>query len=108
MRDAKTFTEDSSDIKIAEEVDRVYSTSGSPLPPIIVRESGKDTLVTTRDSLPDVTVWNGWIDKLAAMGDFEPKDGYKRYLCIEPGAVDGWTKLEAGDAWEGAAIFQIQ
>lgn len=108
VKGAQTFTEQSSDIPIASETDRVYTTPSTPLPPIIIREDGKDSLITTRDSLPDCTVWNGWVDKLAAMGDFEPKDGWKRYLCIEPGTVSGWTKLEGGDAWEGAAIFEAK
>lgn len=108
MKDAKTFSEDSDDIAITAETDRVYTTAGSSLPPIVVKEGGKDSLVTTRDSLPDATVWNGWVDKLAAMGDFEPKDGWQRYLCIEPGHVNSWLKLEAGDAWEGGAIFEAK
>lgn len=25
-------------------------------------------------------------------------------VCVEPGAINSWTKLEAGDAWEGGQI----
>lgn len=106
VRNAETFKEDSDAIPITSETDRVYTTPS--LPPIVVKEGGKDSLICTRDSLPDVTVWNGWVDKLAAMGDFEPKDGWKRYICIEPGTVSGWTKLEGGDAWLGSAIFEAK
>lgn len=106
MKQAKTFTEDTDDIVIDTEVDRVYTTPD--IPPIVVKEGGKDTLITTRDSLPDVTVWNGWKDKLASMGDFEPKDGYLRYLCIEPGTVSNWTKLEPSDAWVGSTVFEAK
>jgi glucose-6-phosphate 1-epimerase len=60
----------------------------------------------SRDSLPNVTVWNGWEDKIKGMGDFEPKDGWKQYICIEPGTILGWTKLEGGDAWEGLCTFE--
>ena len=59
----------------------------------------------TRDNLQNVTVWNGWEDKIKGMGDFEPKDGWRRYLCIEPGSVDKWIKLDAGDAWSGGAEY---
>lgn len=65
-------------------------------------------MICSRDSLPDVTVWNGWKDKLAGMGDFEPKDGYLRYLCIEPGTVSDWTKLEPSDAWVGSTVFEAK
>lgn len=35
------------------------------------------------------------------MADFEPKDGWKQMVCVEPGAVSSWVTLEAGDTWEG-------
>ena len=73
---------------------------------LTVTEGGEPSFVVTRDSLSNVTVWNGWEDKIKGMGDFEPKDGWLRYLCIEPGTVTSWTKLEAGDAWEGSATFE--
>jgi glucose-6-phosphate 1-epimerase len=73
---------------------------------LVVTEGGKESFVVTREALPDVTVWNGWADKIKGMGDFEPKDGWVRYLCIEPGSVSSWTKLDAGDAWEGGAAYE--
>ncbi len=36
------------------------------------------------------------------MKDFEPKTGFKQMICVEPGSVSEWVKLEAGDAWEGS------
>lgn len=105
VRNADTFTEESDDIKITGETDRVYTTPTDSK--IVVKEGGKASFTTIRDSLPDVTVWNGWEAKLAAMGDFEPKDGWQRYICIEPGTVSNWTKLEAGDAWQGGARFEV-
>ncbi|KAK5076160.1 hypothetical protein LTR64_006363 [Lithohypha guttulata] len=106
VQKAQTFTEKHDALPIEGETDRVYTTPA--LPPIVVKEGGKETLVITRDSLPDVTVWNGWVDKIAGMGDFEPKDGWKRYLCIEPGSVSSWTKLEAGEAWEGSTVAEAK
>jgi len=55
--------------------------------------------------MSDATVWNPWSEKTAGMADFGPKDGWKRVLCVEPGAVSGWVKLEAGDAWEGGCLM---
>ncbi|KAI1613635.1 aldose 1-epimerase [Exophiala viscosa] len=109
VREAKTFTEESSSLSFEGETDRVYTPptgQGNSLVPLVVTEGGQESFVVTRDSLPDVTVWNGWVDKIKGMGDFEPKDGWKRYLCIEPGTVSSWTKLEAGDAWEGGAAYE--
>ncbi|EXJ96207.1 hypothetical protein A1O1_01333 [Capronia coronata CBS 617.96] len=109
VRSAQTFTESSPELTFSSETDRVYTPPASKdntLVPLVVTEDGADSFVVTRDGLPDVTVWNGWEDKIKAMGDFEPKDGWKRYLCIEPGSVSSWTKLEAGDAWEGTCAFE--
>jgi glucose-6-phosphate 1-epimerase len=40
------------------------------------------------------------------MADFSPKDGWKQMICVEPGSVSNWVKLEAGDAWEGGQIIE--
>ncbi|KIW12309.1 hypothetical protein PV08_09586 [Exophiala spinifera] len=109
VRSAQTFTEEATSLSFSGETDRVYTPPAGKdgsLVPLVVTENGADSFVVTRDALPDVTVWNGWEDKIKAMGDFEPKDGWKRYLCIEPGAVSSWTKLDAGDAWEGGCSFE--
>jgi glucose-6-phosphate 1-epimerase len=108
VRSAQTFQETHDQLPITSETDRVYTpalTTSGPTP-IVVKESGKPSFVVTRDNLPHVTVWNGWEEKIKGMGDFEPKDGWKRYVCVEPGAVLGWVKLEAGDAWEGMCGFE--
>jgi glucose-6-phosphate 1-epimerase len=104
VRSAQTFTESSPALAFTSETDRVYTSA--TLTPLTVTEDDVDSFVVTRDALPDVTVWNGWADKIKGMGDFEPKDGWQRYLCIEPGTVSSWTKLEAGDAWEGGCAYE--
>lgn len=69
---------------------------------MVVSEEGEEVFTVVRDNLKDVVVWNPWTEKAAGMGDFEPKDGFKQMICIEAGAVNGWTTLDAGDAFEGA------
>ena len=112
VREAKKFPESSSALKITAETDRVYTTPPAPnhteLPKLTILESGRPKLVISRDALPDVTVWNQWQEKAKAMADFEPKDAWKVYVCVEPGAVNGWTKLEAGDAWEGSCVMECK
>lgn len=97
----------SGQITIASEVDRVYSPATAPSEPIVVVEGGEKKFTVTRDSLDDVVVWNPWIEKSNGIGDFEPKDGYKNMICVEAGAVKGWLKLEAGDAFEGAQVISV-
>ncbi|KAK9775426.1 putative Galactose mutarotase-like domain-containing protein [Seiridium cardinale] len=97
----------SGSISIAGEVDRVYTPAKGPSEPVVVTEGGEKKFSVVRDNLEDVVVWNPWIEKSNSIGDFEPKDGYKNMICIEAGAVKGWQKLEAGDAFEGAQVISV-
>ena len=90
--------EDSEAITVSSEVDRVYRVD--PSQEIAVSEKGKTRFEFTRDMLPDVVVWNPWIEKSKTMADLAPEDAYKRFICVETGSVS-WNTLEAGDTWEG-------
>jgi glucose-6-phosphate 1-epimerase len=94
-------------IAITAETDRIYTPSKGPSEPVVVLEGNEKKFSVVRDNLDDVVVWNPWIEKSKGMGDFEPKEGYKNMLCIEAGAVKGWQKLEAGDAFEGAQVISV-
>jgi glucose-6-phosphate 1-epimerase len=85
-------------ITFDKETDRVYSKADRN---ITVVEGGKTKFEVTRDSLPDVVVWNPWVEKSKGMADFGPADGYKKMVCVEAGSVAEWNKLEGGDTWEG-------
>ncbi|KAF6838583.1 aldose 1-epimerase family protein [Colletotrichum plurivorum] len=89
-------------ITIDSETDRIYTPTGGPKTPVTVTEGGEPVYSVVRDNLENVVVWNPWVDKANSIGDFAPKDGYKNMLCVEPGSVKGWQKLEPGDAFEGA------
>ncbi|KAI0391310.1 galactose mutarotase-like protein [Xylariaceae sp. FL0594] len=98
---AKTKSQ-SGGITITGETDRVYTPSASPTTPVVVKEGDSVAFTLVRDNLKDVVVWNPWTEKAAGMGDFEPKDGFKKMICIEAGAVRDWTNLEPGDVLNGA------
>ena len=82
-------------LTLAAETDRVY-------------ESGKPKFSIVREGLSDCTVWNPWQKGAEGMGDFEPKSGFRNMVCVEPGAVSGWVKLEPGDAWEGEQVIKAE
>lgn len=107
MDGASTKTQ-SGPIGFTSETDRVYTPSTPPSAPIVVEQGGKQRVKVVRDNLPDVVVWNPWTDKAAGMGDFEPKDGWNRMVCVEAGSVSGWTKLEKGDVFEGAQTLYAE
>lgn len=90
--------EESGAITVSSEVDRVYHVD--PTQEIAIYENDKPRFEFTRDMLPDVVVWNPWIEKSKTMSDLAPEDAYKRFICVEAGSVN-WNTLEAGDTWEG-------
>lgn len=71
-----------------------------------VVEDGKPRFDVVRDNLQDTVVWNPWIEKAKAMGDFSPDDDYKHMVCVEVGAVQGWQTLEKGDVFEGGQTIK--
>ena len=101
----KSVSGESGAISITREVDRNYTSD--PSQAIIVAEKNKPKYEITRDLLPDVVVWNPWVDKAKGMADFGPEDGYKKMVCVETGSVANWNTLEAGDTWEGGQRMKL-
>lgn len=104
MLNATEHQQTTPNITISGEVDRVYKDIKQDTTSIVV--DGKPTLDVIRDNMTDTVVWNPWIEKSKGMGDFEPKDGYKKMVCVEAGAVDGWQKLESGDTFECGQLLK--
>jgi glucose-6-phosphate 1-epimerase len=104
-------------LPITAETDRIYTPARIPATaspsgneeeaPLTIAVASAPRFRVTRDNLPNVVVWNPWVDKAKSMGDFEPKDGYTQMLCVEPGAVGGWQSVEGGDAFEGAQTITL-
>lgn len=90
------------------ETDRVYTPAKGPSHPLVISEGGKPRFRIVRDNLEDAVVFNPWIEKANSLGDFEPKDGWKNMVCVEPGSVKGWQKLEKGDAFEAAQTIHLE
>lgn len=102
----KTETQ-SAGVTFSGETDRVYTPAKGPKHPVVISEAGAPRFRIVRDNLDQVVVWNPWTDKAAATRDFTPKDGWKNMVCVEPGSVAGWQKLEKGDAFEAAQITTL-
>ncbi len=100
------YEERSPAVQFHGELDRIYKKV--PTENVVqVIHLGKAIHTVQRDNLPDLVVWNPWIDKSAGMGDFEPKDGYKKMVCIEPGHVSDFVKLEPEGVWKASQIISI-
>ena len=104
MLNATTHTQNTPELTITGETDRVYQSI--PQTTTTVIEDDKPRFDVVRDNLSDTVVWNPWKEKAAAMGDFEPKDGYLRMLCVEVGAANGWQTLDAGEGFEAGQLIK--
>ncbi|KAF2689814.1 galactose mutarotase-like protein [Lentithecium fluviatile CBS 122367] len=101
---ATEHSQSDASVSITGEVDRVYA--GIPQNTTSVVEDGTPRFDVVRDNLQDTVVWNPWIEKAKAMGDFAPDEGYKNMVCVEVGAVKGWQKLEKGEVFEGGQTIK--
>ncbi|KAF2092123.1 galactose mutarotase-like protein [Saccharata proteae CBS 121410] len=101
---ATQHTESNARLSITGETDRVYTRIPQSTTSIMCADKPRFDIV--RDNLSDTVVWNPWTEKAKAMKDFEPNEGYKEMICVEVGAVDGWTTLEGGETWEAGQIIK--
>lgn len=88
-------------VQFHEEVDRIYKKIAEDKA-IQVIYLGKAIHTTIRENLPDVVVWNPWVEKSGGMGDFEPKSGYKNMVCVEPGHVEDFVELKPQGIWKAS------
>lgn len=84
-----------------QEVDRIYLAAPDAAMKIVDKGSGS-TVEVHKHNFPDAVVWNPWVDKSKAMGDFGD-DEYKVMLCIEPAvAGSGPVTVAPGASWTGS------
>ncbi|AGO10400.1 AaceriABL056Cp [[Ashbya] aceris (nom. inval.)] len=91
-------------VSFHEEVDRIYQHVASERV-IQVVDKGHPIHSVRRGNLPDVVVWNPWVEKSKNMQDFEPKDGYQNMVCVEPGHVHDFITLQPGEKWSGYQLL---
>lgn len=59
---------------------------------------GKGIEIRTSESIRDRVVWNCAESGEKGLGDMED-GGWKKYVCVEPGAVRGFRTLKKGGTW---------
>jgi len=98
-------TESRSSIPFQGEIDRIYLATPSQL---TIEDAGlKRKILIRKQGLPDAVVWNPWIEKGKSFKDLEP-DGYKKFVCVETGAIEPPTTLAPGERFEGLQEIWIQ
>ena len=96
LKGMATFTDDANPRLIAEEVDRIYQTPNLNLPATVVDKARGLSVQVTKAHSAQTVLWNPWVDKAAAMGDYDD-DGYRHMVCIEAvNTRDGRVTLAPG------------
>lgn len=110
MDENKTHTEGRDTITFAKETDRIYlqgsqsvaldGTRGDSsaslsigLQAVLIQED-----VVSKVVPHDTVVWNPWVAKAQAMGDFGDEE-YHTMVCVEPGHVSQWCSLPPASSW---------
>ncbi len=92
---SKTRIETAASIRIAGEVDRVYS--GTTATVEITDPTLGRTIRVAKSGSASTVVWNPWIAKSKAMADFGDNE-YRRMVCVESGNVgEDKVTLSPGD-----------
>ncbi len=94
------------DIRISEEVDRVY-TNVKPELSIEDGELGRHIRISTTGSSTAI-VWNPWKEISTKMADLEDND-YQRFVCVETAnAADEVIEVSPGEQYKLQAVYAVE
>jgi glucose-6-phosphate 1-epimerase len=125
MADCAMFTEERAQATIDRETDRVYigdagKEESGEYGPIVATYAGAATrdrmsvlprahiisVDGSRMRLPcDVVFWNPWVEKARSLPDLG-EESYPRFVCIEPGTVNEWVTLGAGQILQLSQVLE--
>jgi len=54
----------------------------------------------------NLTIWNPQAEAGSKIGDME-KNGWERFVCVEPGYVRGFKRLNPGETWVGQQVLSV-
>ncbi|QDZ19915.1 glycoside hydrolase [Chloropicon primus] len=97
-------TEENPYILINEEVDRIYLSTPPTLR--LVDPIGKKVVTIEKFNLPDIVVWNPWVEKAKRLSDFGDNE-YKEMLCVETGHIKPAIRLAPGTVWKSEQILTV-
>jgi glucose-6-phosphate 1-epimerase len=90
------------EITFAEEVDRIYPSAPDKI--LIYDGSSGRTMQVAKSGMPDVVVWNPWVEKSRRLSDLGD-DEYKYFVCVETGIMAEPRALPASKEWHGETVF---
>lgn len=102
LQDLAESVEFAPEIRFGRETDRVYVNTPDKLK---VDDGGNARVITIEKyNVPDVVVWNPWVEKSQRMADFG-NDEYLRMVCVETGRIADPVVLGHNERWEGRTVY---
>lgn len=92
-------------ITISQWTDRIYKEVPDKF--YIKHLIGNSSMKLTKCDLPDVAIWNPWIEKGKLLNNFISEE-YENMLCIQPGYLHSPKELSSGFENESSLIFEIK
>ncbi len=89
-------------LRFAGETDRIYLQAPGALR--LDDEGHGRSIRLSTVNMPDVVVWNPWIEKSRRMRDFGD-DEYLRMVCVETGKMAAAYTLAGGEEWQGETLL---
>lgn len=105
LRENAREKEERETVGFAGETDLIYA--GAPDRLTIRDPAAARTFTIAKSGMPDVVVWNPWIEKARRMPDFGD-DEYARMLCVETGIIDAPMLLAPDQTWRGITRFEAE
>jgi len=91
-------------VRFTGETDRIYLQAPDTLR--LDDEGHRRSIELHTVNMPDVVVWNPWIDKARRMPDFGD-DEYQGMVCVETGKIATAQILPPGEEWRGETVLTV-
>lgn len=90
--------EDHDILAISQETDRNYISFPHSAN---MKHGNGEVGVATTEGLPDLVVWNPWVEKARALADFGDEE-YREMICLEAGKIITPQELKPSETWTGS------
>lgn len=104
---ATTGPEAQQEVGIPGEVDRVYLDAPERLAIHLGNAKGEQLVLTKSASFRDAVLWNLGEAKAPSMSDLGEGE-WRKYVCVEPGAIGTPVSVPAGGSFSGSQRFTVE
>lgn len=104
LRDGQTYVEEDAELRIPEEIDRVYMNAPAELR--LRDEAGNRTIAVHAEGFADAVIWNPGPRNTAAFPDMDAGEE-REMVCVEAAQAVEPIRLAPGESWSGAQVLEV-